>query len=148
MTTAARFKVFPNLYKDSVTLMQLGAGLRSRVGVAEASCIMATPANLAQLADAGLAIDVAVAPSDLLVVVRGEPSACEDAIAAAGECSGRRAPPAEAMPLPSACRFPASRSASSAPARPTSRSFRAGRLCRGRGAEGAGARSQRDALFR
>ena len=83
MTTAAKFKIFPNLYKDSVTLMQLGADLRSREGVAEASCIMATPANLLQLADAGLAIDATVAPSDLLVVVRGEPSACEDAIAAA-----------------------------------------------------------------
>jgi succinyl-CoA synthetase alpha subunit len=83
MTTAATFKVFPNLYKDSVTLMQLGAKLRSREGIAEASCIMATPANLAQLADAGLAIDVAVAPSDLLVIVRGEPSPCEEAIAGA-----------------------------------------------------------------
>ena len=83
MTTAAQFKVFPNLYKDSVTLMQLGAELRSREGIAEASCIMATPANLVQLADAGLAIDAVVAPSDLVVVVRGEPSACEDAIAAA-----------------------------------------------------------------
>ena len=73
MTPAAKFKVFPNLYKDSVTLMQLGAKLRARDGVAEASCIMATPANLAQLADADLAIDVAVAPSDLLVVVPGAP---------------------------------------------------------------------------
>jgi len=83
MMTAATFKVFPNLYKDSVTLMQIGAGLRLREGIAEASCIMATPANLGQLADAGLAIDLAVAPSDLLVVVRGEPAACEEAIAAA-----------------------------------------------------------------
>ena len=84
MTTAARFKVFPNLYKDSVTLMQLAAALRSREGIAEASCIMATPANLAQLADVGLATDVAVAPSDLLVVVRGDPSASDEAVAAAG----------------------------------------------------------------
>jgi len=83
MTAAARFRVFPNLYKDSVSLMQLGACLRTRDGVAEASCIMATPSNLAQLQDAGLAIDVAVATSDLLVVVRGEPAACDDAIAAA-----------------------------------------------------------------
>jgi succinyl-CoA synthetase alpha subunit len=83
MTAAANFRIFPNLYKDSVTLMQLGAELRSREGIAEASCIMATPANLTQLADAGLAVDAAVAPSDLLVVVRGEPSACEEAIAAA-----------------------------------------------------------------
>ena len=83
MTTAAKFRVFPNLYKDSVSLMQLGAKLRGRDGIAEASCIMATPANLAQLQDADLAIDVEVAPSDLLVVVRGEPAACADAIAAA-----------------------------------------------------------------
>ena len=52
-----RFKVFANLYKDSVTLMQLGAKLREREGIAEASCIMATPANLAQLQDADLSID-------------------------------------------------------------------------------------------
>ena len=83
VTAAVQFRVFPNLYKDSVTLMQLGAELRSREGIAEASCIMATPANLAQLADAGLAIDAAAAPSDLLVVVRGEPSGCTDALTAA-----------------------------------------------------------------
>lgn len=82
-TTPARFKVFPNLYKDSVSLMQLAATLRARDGVAEASCIMATPANLAQLQDAGLAIEAAFSPSDLLVVVRGDPAACDEAIAAA-----------------------------------------------------------------
>jgi succinyl-CoA synthetase alpha subunit len=80
---AARFKVFANLYKDSVTLMQLGAKLRERDGVAQASCLMATPANLAQLRDADLSIDTQASPSDLLVVVRGEPDACDEAIAAA-----------------------------------------------------------------
>ena len=53
---------------------------------------MATPANLAQLADAGLAVDAA-APSDLLVIVRGEAPACDDAIDAAD--SLLRAPPAQ-----------------------------------------------------
>jgi len=81
--TTTRCKVFANLYKDSVSLMQLTAQLREREGVAQASCVMATPANLAQLKDADLAIDVAPSPSDLLVVVRGEPQACDDAIAAA-----------------------------------------------------------------
>ena len=81
--TTTRSKVFANLYKDSVSLMQLTAQLREREGVAQASCVMATPANLAQLKDADLAIDVAPSPSDLLVVVRGEPQACDDAIAAA-----------------------------------------------------------------
>jgi succinyl-CoA synthetase alpha subunit len=79
-----RFKIFANLYKDSVSLMQLGAKLRERQGVSEASCIMATPANLAQLADAGLAIEADASPSDLLVVVSGEQSACDEAIEAAG----------------------------------------------------------------
>ena len=77
------FKVFANLYKDSVSLMQIGAKLRLLEGVEQASCVMATPANLAQLQDAGLAIDVQVSPSDLMVVVRGEPAACDAAIDAA-----------------------------------------------------------------
>jgi len=76
-----RCKVFANLYKDSVTLMQLGAKLRERAGIEQASCLMATPANLAQLGDADLAIDVKVSPSDLLVVVRGDPAAGDDAMA-------------------------------------------------------------------
>jgi len=78
-----RFKVFANLYQDSVTLMQLGARLRGREGVAQASCLMATPANLAQLLHADLAIDTQASPSDLLVVVRGDAAACDEAIAAA-----------------------------------------------------------------
>ena len=80
MTTETAFRVFPNLYKDSVALMQLGATLRARAGIVEASCIMATPANLAQLAHAQLSVDVAAHRSDLLVVVRGEPAACADAL--------------------------------------------------------------------
>ena len=83
MTTDVRFRVFANLYKDSVALMQVGAALRKRPGIAEASCIMATPANLAQLQHANLSVDTDVHPSDLLVVVRGETPACDEAIAAA-----------------------------------------------------------------
>ena len=83
MSTTTRFKIFANLYKDSVTLMQMGARLRERDGVAQASCLMATPANLAQLQDADLSIDTQVSPSDLLVVVRGDADACEAAIDAA-----------------------------------------------------------------
>ena len=55
MTT--QFKLFANLYKDSVTLMQLGARLRERDGIRQASCLMATPANLEQLAAADLQVD-------------------------------------------------------------------------------------------
>ena len=63
--------------------MQVGAALRSRPGIVEASCIMATPANLAQLQHADLSVDADVHPSDLLIVVRGEAQACGDAIDAA-----------------------------------------------------------------
>ena len=63
MMTTTRFKVFANLYKDSVTLMQLGAQLRERDGIAHASCLMATPANLAQLLDADLSVDAQASPS-------------------------------------------------------------------------------------
>ena len=78
-----RFKVLPNLYKDSVSLMQLGASLRQREGIEQAVCLMATPANLEQLQQAELRVDAVASPSDLLVVVRGEATACDDAIAAA-----------------------------------------------------------------
>jgi succinyl-CoA synthetase alpha subunit len=80
VSAVLRHRVFADLYKDSVSLMQLGATLRARAGIDEASCIMATPANVAQLADAGLAIDAGFKPSDLLVVVRGTAQACEAAI--------------------------------------------------------------------
>jgi len=81
--TQTRHRIFADLYKDSVELMQIGAALRRRPGVEEASCIMATPANLAQLRDGGLIVEIDARPSDLLVVARGDPDACDDAIAAA-----------------------------------------------------------------
>jgi FdrA protein len=80
MTTDVKFRVFPNLYKDSVALMQIGAALRQRPGIVEASCIMATPANLEQLQHAALAVDADARPSDLLVVVRGESAARDEAL--------------------------------------------------------------------
>ena len=94
MTTETRFRVFPNLYKDSVALMQVGAALREQPGVAGASCIMATPANLAQLANADLVVDVQARPSDLLVVVRGDAQASAEALDAAETLLSR--PPADA----------------------------------------------------
>lgn len=107
MTIETRFRVFANLYKDSVALMQLGAALRTRPGVVEASCVMATPANLGQLRDAGLAVETDVHPSDLLVVVQGESQACADALEVAralledAPSTRSRASEALAMPLAS-----------------------------------------------
>src|SRR5262245_11479630 len=81
----ARFRVVANLYKDSVTLMQLAQKLREREGIAQASCLMATPANLAKLELAVLSIDAKASLNELLVVVRGEPAACDAALDAADE---------------------------------------------------------------
>jgi FdrA protein len=107
MSLAVHYRVFADLYKDSVSLMQLGAKLRARAGVDEASCIMATPANLEQLAHAGLAVGASFNPSDLLVLVRGEAQACAAAIDdAAGILQSEAAQPggssvAFALPLTS-----------------------------------------------
>ena len=74
-----------NLYRDSVSLMQLSASIAARPGVEQASAIMATPANLALLAAAGLAPGkLSPSPNDLLIAVRGRNAAeLEAALAAA-----------------------------------------------------------------
>ena len=110
---------------------------------------MATPANLAQLQDADLAIDAAVAPSDLLVVVRGEPAACDDAIAAAEAML--QSPAAAGDGDAAAFRLPLTSIAlgvERAPGRRPRADLGARRLRRRRGDEGAGARPARDAVLR
>jgi len=85
-----------NLYRDSVSLMQLSAALGRLPGVEQASAVMATPANLELLRGARL-LDGApsASPNDLLIAVRGKSTAAlEAAIAAAMEELQR--PPAQA----------------------------------------------------
>ena len=61
------------LYRDSVSLMRLAATLEARPGVARASAVMATPANLQMLAEHGVATaGTEAGANDLLVVVEGE----------------------------------------------------------------------------
>ena len=61
------------LYRDSVTLMRLAAALEARPGVARASAVMATPANLDMLAEHGVpAAEAGAGANDLLVVVEGD----------------------------------------------------------------------------
>ncbi len=75
------FRVRPNLYRDSVALMRLAAALAARPGVARATAIMATPANCATLAAAGLAVPgLDAQPDDLLLVAAGQPEAVETAL--------------------------------------------------------------------
>ena len=102
----ARTLVLANLYRDSAALMRMAADLEATEGIARATAVMATPANLAMLAGAGIAADAPGAgPNDLVVVVEGEgdlAAAIEEArgrlsaapAAAAGPIDvGRRAPP-------------------------------------------------------
>jgi FdrA protein len=74
-------RVFRNLYRDSVSLMQLSAKLGALAGMRQASAIMATPGNLALLQEAGLALgDVEAGANDLLIVLEGEEAALDAAL--------------------------------------------------------------------
>jgi FdrA protein len=82
---ATRIEIFKNLYQDSVSLMQISAQVSKLPGVEQASVAMGTPANLVQLADAGFGASIAAGPNDLLIAVRGEEAACEEALRVASE---------------------------------------------------------------
>ncbi|MFM9370719.1 transcriptional regulator [Streptomyces sp. Da 82-17] len=74
--------VRPDTYADSVALMRAARHLAELPGVGAASLVMATPANLRQLADAGLLTDEgrAARPGDLIVALRGAPDALAPAL--------------------------------------------------------------------
>jgi succinyl-CoA synthetase alpha subunit len=90
-------RVFRNLYRDSVSLMQLSAKIGTLPGVRQAAAVMATAGNLDLLREAGLiAAAVAPSPNDLLVALEGEDEAAlADALTAA-ETELTRAPAARA----------------------------------------------------
>ena len=90
--------VRPNFYRDSVALMRLAADLEALPGIEQASSIMATEANLAMLAETGVALEtIAAGPNDLLVAISGTD---EINVAAAIEQAGARLD-GEAAPSPS-----------------------------------------------
>ena len=72
----ASLRIIRNIYRDSVSLMQLSARIAALDGIGDASVVMATEGNLALLREASL-LDgtIDASPSDLLVVVRGEEEA-------------------------------------------------------------------------
>ena len=79
MTRAEKF--IPNLYRDSVALMEVSARISKLPGVTGATVVMATEANIALLAEAGfLNAQVSARPNDILIVIEGVD---EPAIAAA-----------------------------------------------------------------
>ncbi len=73
---ASAIKIVRNLYRDSVSLMQLSSGLAKLSGVEEASIIMASEGNIALLREAGLITGAMQAnPSDLLIALKGKSDA-------------------------------------------------------------------------
>ena len=62
-----KYKVFSNLYQDSVSLMQISAQISKLPGIQQASVVMGTPNNLEQLRDAGLGNEINASPNDLVM---------------------------------------------------------------------------------
>ncbi|MGE4291976.1 MAG: acyl-CoA synthetase FdrA [Desulfovibrio sp.] len=69
-----KMSVLPKFYKDSVSLMQTAAALMREGGLSQVSIVMASPANLALLREAGLVgregLDAGA--NDLVIAVEGE----------------------------------------------------------------------------
>jgi FdrA protein len=80
----ARFLRYPNLYKDSVSLMTVSAEVMAVPGITAASVVMATAANVENLAAVGLG-EFEVRPNDLIVAVAGTDDACAAALAKADD---------------------------------------------------------------
>ncbi|MCX7298910.1 MAG: acyl-CoA synthetase FdrA [Rhodobacterales bacterium] len=78
------FRAYPNLYKDSVSLMTVSAQVMAVPGIEAASVVMASATNVENLAAAGLGT-FDVKPNDLLVAVSGTEEACDAALAKADE---------------------------------------------------------------
>lgn len=86
MTDQLSARVFPKLYRDSVTLMALASAAQRIDGVLQVGAVMATPANLAILRESGmLPPEISPAPDDLLVVVRADGADAGDAAVAVVE---------------------------------------------------------------
>lgn len=80
----ARSRAYPNLYKDSVSLMTVSAKISALAGIEAASVVMATATNVENLARAGLG-NFEIKPNDLVVAVAGQDAACDDALRLADE---------------------------------------------------------------
>ena len=72
-----KVRVVPNRYVDSVRLMKVAQGVRSRDGVRACEVFMGTPANLEQLAALGAQADAT--PADVVIAVDGPDEALDAA---------------------------------------------------------------------
>src|ERR1700689_1150888 len=77
-------RYYPNLYKDSVSLMTVSAKVSAVTGIAAASVVMASATNVENMKRAGLG-DFEVRPNDLVVAVSGTEAACAEALQKADE---------------------------------------------------------------
>jgi FdrA protein len=82
MTIKSRY--YPNLYKDSVSLMKVSAQVMAVPGVEAASVVMASSTNVDNLKAVGLG-SFEVRPNDLVVAVSGSDAACAEALDTADE---------------------------------------------------------------
>jgi FdrA protein len=65
-------KTIPNLYRDSVALMQLSSRIANRPGIERATAVMATQANISLLKEAAiLDREIPARPNDLLIIIEG-----------------------------------------------------------------------------
>lgn len=98
------YQCFPNLYKDSVSLMQVSAKLNAMDGVAQASVAMATAANIERMRDAGMPVELDARPNDLLIALLADEETAKRALALADELLS---PPAATESSDAATRRPA-----------------------------------------
>lgn len=61
------YKSYKNLYKDSVTLMQITSAVLAYQGVKNATVSMQTEANIQRAINSGMALDIKESPNDLLI---------------------------------------------------------------------------------
>jgi hypothetical protein len=135
--------VKPSFYQDSLTLLRLGRALKGRAGVDEAAALMGTPANRQLLADGGLLTrdGEAAGPNDLVIAVRAASHAVAAEALARAEAfftESRRTLETAVRVLPRTLDS-ALRHLRGGEPRPH---LRPGRLGRGRGPQGAAARSR------
>jgi len=91
MTTGTR--IIADLYRDSVSLMKISATVSALPGVVQASCIMATPANLDLLREAGLlTVEIAAGPNEVLVAIEAEDATALEAALDGAEAELRKEP--------------------------------------------------------
>jgi len=96
-------RVVRNLYRDSVSLMQLADAVSKLAGVERASILMASEANLGLMRDAGLVTGaVDAGPNDLLIAVRAKTDASLAAALAHAERALKEEPRAGAGGGPAA----------------------------------------------